>query len=112
MLQGPGWEQKSQDGATRLVSGIYPRGMQAHRFSTCVLGAATMPDDPGLNRGCVVTGGEDRRALDHMTAVGPGSSQAHHGLKDQIPLRRIRVLAGTGWLRAKHETLTIDDIYF
>jgi hypothetical protein len=104
MLQRPGREQKSQGGATGLVSGINPRGMQAHSLRARVLGEAAVPDDPGLNRRCVATGGEDRRTLDHMTTVRPRSGQPRDGRHDQIQFRRIRVLAGTGWLRGRHET--------
>jgi hypothetical protein len=96
MLQRPGWEQKSESGATGLASGINPRRMQAHSLRAAVLGEAAVPHDPGLNRRCVATGGENRRTLDHMTTVRPRSGKAHHGRQDQIPFRRIRVLAGTG----------------
>jgi hypothetical protein len=95
MLQRPGWEQKPQSGATGPASGVNPRGMQAHSLRARVLGQAAVPDDPGLNRRCVATGGEDRRTLDHMTTVRPRSGQPRHGRQDQIRFRRIRVLPGT-----------------
>jgi len=96
MLQGPGWEQKSQGGATGLASGINPGGMQAHSLGARVLGAAAVPDDPGLDRRYVATRGEDRRTLDHMATVRRRSGQPRHRLEDRIRFRRIRVLAGTG----------------
>jgi hypothetical protein len=86
--------------------------MQAHGGGGGVLGEAAVLDDPGLDRRRVAAGGDDRRTLDHMTTAGPCSGQTRHGRQDRILIRRFRLFAGTGQLRAKHETLTIRDINF